>query len=654
MVKFFNRLILILFIVAAIGVTLLIVSGESHEKTVRRNMDETRATVSISGRFIEHLLAERVDKLYSVAYAGGAKEIMKSLVDYTDFVGNTYGYRGAFMVGLTDSGFHIVRSFNSTKKICGPDTIIDEAAAKRLLAGHIYVGPASAKCAAESPDKDSLMLIAVPIMGRDGFKGAVYELSTMTHYLETYGPGDYHTNSIATRMLVDDISHYRRGSEEYKLLALKNALHNRDTSLYNGRMVGFYSFYIQDTKLCLVYIKDLVKTGFAPSCCPWLGRYKVLIYISPLVLILIWIMLEIMNVNEKLGAEVKLRTRHLESLRNRYQWLFATIPEFVVLFRKDGEILECNGRFAGLLKGGNPVGANILYIIKEKDRFRQMLSAVKGEIITAMGEYLLSDVEELISVSVNACMVQVEGESAVLAVMTDITDYKKMQNSYYLAQKREAVGTLAAGMVHDFSNILQNIALQYSLLERTDEAGRDKNMKNIKKILEGANKYLTSVLSYTKDGKEEPYVKKGSEFVRNSLELLERVLPAAVEIEYEDTSGDLMIKSQQGRMTQMLINLCQNASDAMGGKGVISIRTYIQDKSFGHFFCLSVKDTGCGIPQENMDRIYKPFFTTKEGRGTGLGLATVRQIVVELGGFIEVSSTPDEGTEFLIMFSEIK
>jgi signal transduction histidine kinase len=250
--------------------------------------------------------------------------------------------------------------------------------------------------------------------------------------------------------------------------------------------------------------------------------------------------------------------------------------------------------------------------------------------------------------------VEIDDDVARLSVMTDLTDYKKMQNTYYLAQKREAVGTIAAGMVHDFSNILQNISLQYSLMERSEENLREDHMAKIKAILDGASKYLTGVLSYTKDNKNIYEIKSGRDFVRSSVEMVERVLPADVRVKYDDTAGVLKIKAIQGKVTQMLINLCQNASDAMGGKGVIYVRTYVEEKPFGYFFCISVKDSGVGISPELIDKIYKPFFTTKSDRGTGLGLATVKQIVLDMGGFIEVNSRPGEGAEFILMFSESK
>ena len=654
MIRFFNKIIFILFAFAVVIVLLLLVSGEPRDKAVGRITEEAKASANISGRFLEHLISERIMMLYSAAYHQGSQEVLKQLLSYTDFVASTYAHKGTFMIGVTDGGFGVTGGYNSSEGICPEKMIFSNDIEKRLLTGKSYVGPASPLCAKNSSHGDSLMLMAVPIMDDHGFKGAVYELSTLLYLVDSKNAGRLTNAPLNVRIMIDDLTAYAPGSEDYKLLAMKNAIRNREAAQYNGRMAAFYSFYVHDLKLCLVYFKDIVQNSFRFECCPWLEDYKVFIFVSPVVLIVLWVILEMIRVNDRLGTEVKLRTSRLEALRKRYQGLFATIPEFIVLFRKDGEIQECNASFTEFLKGGNPVGANIIFMIKEKDRFRHAVESLEGDGTVNLGEFLLTGRDEQISVSVNACIVDVDGESEVLAAITDISEYKKMQNSFYLAQKREAVGTLAAGMVHDFSNILQNISLQYSLLERTNESERGKNMTNIKKILEGANKYLTGVLSYTKETKDSYAVKKGSVFISESIELLERVLPAEVDIVYEDFSGNIKIRAMQGKIVQMMINLCQNASDAMNGKGIIHIRTYVQDKGYGHFFCLSVNDSGVGIAQEDMDKIFKPFFTTKKDRGTGLGLATVRQVVLELGGFIEVYSNPGEGTEFVITLSESK
>lgn len=138
--------------------------------------------------------------------------------------------------------------------------------------------------------------------------------------------------------------------------------------------------------------------------------------------------------------------------------------------------------------------------------------------------------------------------------------------------------------------------------------------------------------------------------------MLERVLPADIDISYEDYSGNMKIKAVQVKMTQMLINLCQNAADAMDNKGgTIHIKTYVEEKPFGRFFCVKLKDNGVGgIEESEIEKLFKPFYTTKKDKGTGLGLATVKHIVMEFGGFVEVESVKGEGTEFTLMFSEIK
>jgi len=654
MVRIFTKLFLILFVFTAAGVILLIINSESHDSLVEKNKEEVQATTLLTGRFIEHTVSERIDKLYSAAYAGDSADVLRGLVDYTDFIGSTYGHKGSFMIGMLDSGFRVVNGFNSTTAICSPKNIVDESIAKRLLLGNIYVGSVTPECAKEFGYSNSLMLFAVPIVDKDGFDGAVYEISTLMDYINSYNVSNGSSGVAKAQVVLDDIARYDSDSEIYKLLTLKGALPKGGVAEYKGRLVGFHSFYVQDVKLTLIYIKDIVYNSFDLKCCPWLSKYKGFVFFSPLVMLILWIFLEVIRVNEKLGKEVEIRTKHLQSIQKRYRGLFGTIPEYVVLYKMDGEILETNERFIEVLKGGNPKGANLIYMIREKERFRRMIDLLMDVGTANFGEFLLIASGDQIAVSVNSSLMEIEGEYAILSVMTDLTNYKKLQKTYSQAERREVVGTLAAGMVHDFSNILQNISLQYSLLERSSEDTRDENMKNIKKILEGANKYLTGVLSYTKDTKNDFVVKKGSEFVKDSIEMLERVLPAEISIDYTDDSGNIQIKAIQTKMTQLLINLCQNASDAMNSRGLIKIRSYTEQKAYGHFFCLSVQDSGTGIPAEILDNIYKPFFTTKNDKGTGLGLATVKQVVIEFGGFIEVASTVGVGTEFILMFSEKK
>ena len=653
MIRILTIIVFALFIIVSTGVIVITVKGATDETRVQQNIEDAKASTLLTGRFIEHIISERFEKLYGAAYSGDEEDVLKSIVEYTDFVAKLYGHRGDFSIGYMDSGFTVINSINSSSQLCPNNTIVNEEIAERLVNEKPYIGPVSAECAKVSGNEADYVIFAVPIMHGDVFKGAVYEISTLLDSINSYKLINYFSEKVSARLIMDDLLRYKRGTEEYDLLSMKNRTNPGEIIRKDDKLIGFYSFYVSDIKLCMVYKRDEPASSLGFECCPLLIENKVLFYSFPFILLVMVIILEMIHVNSRLAREVGQRTQHLEYMQERYQSLFETIPEYIVIYRKDGEIIECNSHFTSLLDGGNPIGANILYMIREKERFRRMLSEVEESSISTPAEFLLEGVRDQIYVSIHSCKVELDDGKAFMSVMTDISDYKRMQNTYYMAQKREVVGTIAAGMVHDFSNILQNISLQYSLLERSTEETREEYMKKIESVLNGANQYLASVLSYTKDKKSDPVVNKGSVFVKRSLEMVQRVLPADIRVEYHDKASSISISADQSKITQMIINLCQNASDAMDGKGVIKVTTYIVEKPFGHFFCISVKDTGCGIPEEHKDRIYKPFYTTKKDKGTGLGLANVRQIVMEMGGMIEVESSP-EGTEFTLMFSESK
>ncbi len=109
---------------------------------------------------------------------------------------------------------------------------------------------------------------------------------------------------------------------------------------------------MQDIKLTLIYTKELLKSNLNLDCCPWIEKYKLWVFLSPLILLVIWVILQMVSSNKRLATEVDIRTKHLESLRKRYKRLFDTIPEYVVVYKHDGEIIDCNGRFVDIFQGG--------------------------------------------------------------------------------------------------------------------------------------------------------------------------------------------------------------------------------------------------------------------------------------------------------------
>jgi PAS domain S-box-containing protein len=656
MFKIFAKLIFFIFIAVAIAILILFFSRETEESLLARYKSDARTTSIITGRFVGHVLNERLGKLRDVAAEKTKVNRVVQLGKYTKYVREFYGHSDSIALGILNSGFEIESSIDYGDNICSEENLVNDIIKKRLLVGKAYIGPITPGCSAQIEKTKLNFIMIVPIMDDKGFNGAVFEISPVIENMHGFSIGLKKNIFGSVSLLVDDPGYNEPDSEAAELLTLKDSLGIDNVALYKDRVVGFYSFFLEDMKLCLVYETEKVRKRFAPECCPWLQDYSVIIFISPAILLILMVLFEILNVNKKLGKEVQVRTRHLDDMKKRYESLFQTIPEYVVIYNNEGDILESNERFKKLFTNIDIVGANIIYFIREKDRFREKLENMSGDRVEYFGEYIFfSGLKEPMTVSVNSIKTDVDGKDAVLSVFTDLTEYKDMQNKFYSDQQGEAVGTLAAGMAHDFSNILQNVSLQYNLAQRAkNPEKKDEHINNIKNAIEGAQKYLKSVLSYTKGRKSEYVEMPGYDFIEKALALVERILPAEVEVRYTDNSQGIKIRADEGRFLQMIVNLCQNASDAMFKSGIIYINADVEEKPFGRFLRLSVKDRGRGIHPEVLDRIFKPFYTTKEGKGTGLGLATVKQVVMNSGGFIEVKSELGEGTEFIILFPESK
>lgn len=220
-------------------------------------------------------------------------------------------------------------------------------------------------------------------------------------------------------------------------------------------------------------------------------------------------------------------------------------------------------------------------------------------------------------------------------------------------ERLAAVGELSSTTTHEFNNLLMTI-INYAKLgiRHKDEASRDKAFA---RILDAANRgaKITSTvlgLARTGTGQMEPVDLVG--LVEDALVLLERELTKyRIDIERDFHPVPRIIGSA-GQLQRLLLNLITNARQAIGERGTIRIGV-AQDK---RFVVLSIRDNGCGIPTENLPKLFQPFFTTKSGPdasgkgGTGLGLSVCKEIVDEHRGRIRVASTVGKGTEFVIRF----
>jgi two-component system cell cycle sensor histidine kinase/response regulator CckA len=267
--------------------------------------------------------------------------------------------------------------------------------------------------------------------------------------------------------------------------------------------------------------------------------------------------------------------------------------------------------------------------------------------------------------------VEVSGEPLVLggrpgamAFFRDVGDHKRLEAQFRQAQKMEAIGTLAGGVAHDFNNLLTIIRSNASLL--TDDTYDGPEARDMaREILEASDRATALTRQLLLFSRRESMKLREvdlGEVVSNLSKMLRRILGEDVTFTVEQPARMPAILGDVGMLEQILLNLVVNARDAMPTGGRLTLRTRLAPSACvesqeianaprSDGVLLEVTDTGTGIPPEVLPHIFEPFFTTKpQGKGTGLGLATVYGIVEQHGGWITVDTAPDRGTTFTLCF----
>jgi len=259
----------------------------------------------------------------------------------------------------------------------------------------------------------------------------------------------------------------------------------------------------------------------------------------------------------------------------------------------------------------------------------------------------------------------------MIGAMLDITDRKraeeereKLHAELLQAQKMESVGRLAGGVAHDFNNILQTIVgfTDLSLMEMTPDHPLFENLETVKDAARRSTKVIRQLLAFARKQIISPVVLDLNDAVSGMLKMLRRLIGEDIQLVWMPGGDVWEIKIDPAQIDQVLANLVINARDAIDDIGKVEIETQnrVLDAAFceehpeclpGEYVQLAVSDTGCGMNRETLENIFEPFFTTKEeGKGTGLGLATVYGIVRQNKGCIHVKSQPGEGCRFEIYF----
>jgi PAS domain S-box-containing protein len=249
----------------------------------------------------------------------------------------------------------------------------------------------------------------------------------------------------------------------------------------------------------------------------------------------------------------------------------------------------------------------------------------------------------------------------------DITESLNLEAQLRQALKMESIGQLAAGVAHDFNNILTVIQGHAGLLLGDPQlpAAFTESIKQISTAAERAASLTRQLLMFSRKQIMQPRLLNLNEVVQNLAKMVRTLLGEHITFRKHTAEGLPPIHADPGMIEQVIINLAANARDAMPRGGELLLRTYaveidpdyarsVPEARPGYFVCLSISDTGHGMTPEVRSHIFEPFFTTKEiGKGTGLGLATVYGIVKQHQGWIEVDTEVGQGTTFRVFFPAV-
>jgi len=260
------------------------------------------------------------------------------------------------------------------------------------------------------------------------------------------------------------------------------------------------------------------------------------------------------------------------------------------------------------------------------------------------------------------------GLERLAGVAEDITDIKQIQLQLQQAQKMESVGRLAGGVAHDFNNLLTAIVgySEFLMLSLPPGDKRREDVEQIRKAGERASALTRQLLAFSRQQVLQLQVLDCNALVADLEKMLQRIIGEDVELATLLGPETGLVKGDPGQIEQVLLNLVVNAKDAMPNGGRITIETHNVDLKEdydrvhlqikpGAYVMLAVTDTGTGMDSTTLSHLFEPFFTTKEqGKGTGLGLATVYGIVKQSGGGIYVYTEPGHGTTFKVYLPRVE
>jgi two-component system cell cycle sensor histidine kinase/response regulator CckA len=343
----------------------------------------------------------------------------------------------------------------------------------------------------------------------------------------------------------------------------------------------------------------------------------------------------------------------------RFMRFFQNTPMAIATVDRQGRIARSNARFAAafeaVLKGDD---RSIYAVVAERDR--AVLEAAIAKAAAGQGDIapveaaLAGPGERFANFFVSAVEEEERDGEAAIVYALETTAQRTLETRVQQQQKMESVGQLAGGIAHDFNNVLSAIMMATDFLLNAHKP-TDPSFKDIIQIKQNANRaaaLVRQLLAFSRKQTLRPQVLDLRETVNDLAMLLKRLIGEKVKLQVVDGRDLWPVKVDLSQFEQVIVNLAVNARDAMPEGGKLTVRTanVLAEECANYaskgmpaadYVLVEVSDTGTGIPPDIIDKVFEPFFSTKEvGKGTGLGLATVYGIVKQTGGFIYAESQP--------------
>ena len=363
------------------------------------------------------------------------------------------------------------------------------------------------------------------------------------------------------------------------------------------------------------------------------------------------------DATDRVHAETALR----ESEERFRRLADATFEGIVV--SDGGTIIDCNEQYAQLfgLTPKEVLGRSVLDFVAPEHHAMVSERIRSGDEQSYEHRALLPDGSVLL-VEVHGRTIPQAGRTIRVTAVRDVTSHRRFEEEIRQGQKMEAVGRLAGGIAHDFNNVLTVIKgySQLVAMQLQDERLRSQ-VEEIKQAAERAGLMTQRLLAFGRKQPLQPQVLDLNAAITGMEKMLRRLIRADIQFDFDLQPGLGQIKVDPGQLEQVILNLAINAGDAMPRGGTLRFATSereekgsVPSRAGGSYVVLEVSDTGTGMDEDTLRQAFEPFFTTKQnGKGTGLGLATVYAIVKQSGGSIDATSQLGAGTTFSIYLPRV-